>query len=61
MTRVQKERLSDLIEYEKTKNEYILKSKMLANAKPTMKVLHPLPRDNEIHLYVDSHESSYYF
>jgi len=61
MTRVQKERFSDLIEYEKVKNTYILKAKMLANAKPNMKVLHPLPRVNEVDLDVDSHKSAYYF
>ncbi|MCF8391847.1 MAG: aspartate carbamoyltransferase [Bacteroidales bacterium] len=61
MTRVQKERFSDPIEYEKTKNAYVLRAKMLANAKPNMKVLHPLPRVNEVHLDVDSHSSAYYF
>ena len=48
MTRVQKERFSDLMEYERVKNVYILKRDMLAKAKPNMKVLHPLPRVNEI-------------
>ncbi len=61
MTRVQKERFSDPIEYEKTKNAYVLRANMLENAKPNMKVLHPLPRVNEIHLDVDSHPSAYYF
>ena len=61
MTRVQKERFSDPIEYEKTKNTYVLRANMLENAKQTMKVLHPLPRVNEIHLDVDSHPSAYYF
>ncbi|MCK4920888.1 MAG: aspartate carbamoyltransferase [Bacteroidales bacterium] len=61
MTRVQKERFSDPIEYEKTKNAYVLRANMLENTKPKMKVLHPLPRVNEIHLDVDDHESAYYF
>lgn len=61
MTRVQKERFSDPIEYERTKNAYVLRAKMLENARPGMKVLHPLPRVNEIHLDVDSHPSAYYF
>ena len=61
MTRVQKERFSDPIEYEKTKNAYVLRASMLENARPNMKVLHPLPRVNEIHLDVDSHPSAYYF
>lgn len=61
MTRVQKERFSDPIEYERTKNAYVLRRKMLENARPKMKVLHPLPRVNEIHLDVDEDPSSYYF
>lgn len=61
MTRVQKERFSDPIDYEKVKNVYILKNKMLKNTKPTMKVLHPLPRVNEIHEDVDSNQKAYYF
>ena len=61
MTRVQKERFSDPIEYEKTKNAYVLKMSMLQKAKPNMKVLHPLPRVNEIHLDVDDSDKAYYF
>lgn len=41
MTRVQKERFSDLMEYERVKDVYILKADMLKDAKPNMKVLHP--------------------
>lgn len=61
MTRVQKERFSDPMEYEKVKNVYILKNKMLENTKPSMKILHPLPRVNEIHTDVDSNPKAYYF
>ncbi|MBP7507677.1 MAG: aspartate carbamoyltransferase [Prolixibacteraceae bacterium] len=61
MTRVQKERFTDPIEYEKVKNIYILKNKMLKNTKPTVKILHPLPRVNEIHTDVDSNPKAYYF
>lgn len=61
MTRVQKERFSDPIEYEKTKNAYVLRKNMIENAKANMKVLHPLPRVNEIHLDVDDSEKAYYF
>lgn len=61
MTRVQKERFSDPIEYERTKNAYVLRRKMLEKARPSMKVLHPLPRVNEIHLDVDDDASAYYF
>jgi aspartate carbamoyltransferase catalytic subunit len=61
MTRVQKERFSDPIEYERTKNAYVLKNDMLTGAKSTMKVLHPLPRVNEIDQQVDSSPHAYYF
>jgi aspartate carbamoyltransferase catalytic subunit len=61
MTRVQKERFSDPIEYEKVKNVYILREKMLHNTKPNMRVLHPLPRVNEIHPDVDRNPKAYYF
>ncbi len=61
MTRVQKERFSDLIEYERTKNAYVLKSKMLANTKENLRILHPLPRVNEIDQDVDQSPKAYYF
>jgi len=61
MTRVQRERFSDPIEYEKVKNVYVLKNSMLANTKPNMRILHPLPRVNEIHTDVDSNPKAYYF
>ena len=60
MTRVQKERFSDLMEYERVKNVYILRNNMLANAKPNMKILHPLPRVNEIAYDVDDNPHAYY-
>ena len=61
MTRVQKERFSDPIEYEKVKNVYVLKDSMLKNTKENMRILHPLPRVNEIDQDVDSNPKAYYF
>ena len=61
MTRIQRERFSDPIEYERTKNAYVLKNEMLENTKDNMKVLHPLPRVNEIHTDVDTNNKAYYF
>lgn len=61
MTRVQKERFSDPIEYERVKNVYILKNDMLENTKDGMKVLHPFPRVNEIKEDVDDNMKAYYF
>ena len=60
MTRVQKERFSDLMEYERVKNIYILKNDMLGSAKPNMRILHPLPRVNEINYDVDDNPHAYY-
>lgn len=61
MTRVQKERFSDPIEYEKVKNVYVLRDSMLTKTKPNMRILHPLPRVNEIHQDVDKNVKAYYF
>lgn len=61
MTRVQKERFSDPIDYEKVKNIYVLKERMLKNTKPNLRILHPLPRVNEIHTDVDRNPKAYYF
>ncbi len=61
MTRVQKERFSDPIEYEKTKNVYVLKDYMLKNTKQNMKILHPLPRVSEIDPFIDVNPKAYYF
>lgn len=60
MTRVQKERFSDLMEYERVKNVYILHRDMLKLTKPNMKILHPLPRVNEIAYDVDDDPHAYY-
>jgi aspartate carbamoyltransferase catalytic subunit len=61
MTRVQQERFSDPIEYEKVKNAYILKSEMLDQTKNNVRIMHPLPRVNEISTDVDESEKAYYF
>ena len=53
MTRVQKERFTDLFEYEKVRNVYTLRNKLLENTKPNLRILHPLPRVNEIDYDVD--------
>ena len=61
MTRIQRERFSDPIEYEKVKNAYNLDNSMLAGSKENMRILHPLPRVNEIAEDVDSNPKAYYF
>lgn len=61
MTRIQRERFPDPEEYEKVKNSYVLRDAMLKNSKPNCRILHPLPRVNEIHVDVDSNPKAYYF
>ncbi|MBO5135246.1 MAG: aspartate carbamoyltransferase [Bacteroidaceae bacterium] len=61
MTRVQRERFTDLMEYERVKDVYILKATMLKNAKQNLRILHPLPRVNEIAYDVDNEPYAYYF
>ena len=61
MTRVQRERFTDLMEYERVKDVYILQRDMLGQTKDNMKILHPLPRVNEIAQDVDDDPHAYYF
>jgi aspartate carbamoyltransferase catalytic subunit len=61
MTRVQRERFTDLMEYEKVKNVYVLNNKMLEDSKDNLRILHPLPRVNEIAYDVDDNPKAYYF
>lgn len=61
MTRIQGERFPDPLEYEKVKNAYILENSMLENTKDNLKVLHPLPRVNELNEDVDDNPKAYYF
>lgn len=61
VTRVQRERFSDPMEYEKVKNAYVLKNKMLEGTKDNLRILHPLPRVNEIDTDVDTNPKAYYF
>ena len=61
MTRVQRERFTDLMEYERVKDVYILRNKMLEHTRPNLRILHPLPRVNEIAYDVDENPKAYYF
>ncbi|MDE5923395.1 MAG: aspartate carbamoyltransferase, partial [Muribaculum sp.] len=61
MTRVQRERFTDIMEYEKVKNLYNLNAAMLDGSKDNLRVLHPLPRVNEIDQDVDDSPKAYYF
>jgi aspartate carbamoyltransferase catalytic subunit len=61
MTRVQKERFTEVMEYEKVKNVYTLHNQMLEHSKENLRILHPLPRVNEIDMDVDCNPKAYYF
>ncbi len=61
MTRIQRERFQDQLEYERIKNSFVLNKSLLENVKPNMRVLHPLPRVNEISTDVDDTPQAYYF
>lgn len=61
MTRIQQERFTDPVEYEKVKNVYSLNASMLGNVRKNMKILHPLPRLQEINEDVDSTPYASYF
>ncbi len=61
MTRVQRERFTDLMEYERVKDLYNLHNAMLDNSKENLRILHPLPRVNEINQDVDDNPKAYYF
>ena len=61
MTRIQQERFDRNEDYERLKDSYVLTPEKMANAKPTMRVLHPLPRVNEISVKVDADPRAAYF
>ena len=61
VTRVQKERFTDLAEYDRMKEQYVVDEALMAKAKARMIVMHPLPRVNEISYGVDEDPRAAYF
>ena len=61
MTRVQRERFSDIMEYERVKDLYTLRNSMLDTSRPNLRILHPLPRVNEIATDVEDNPIAFYF
>lgn len=61
MTRVQRERFADLAEYERVKDLYTLHNSMLSDSRENLRILHPLPRVNEINPDCDDNPKAYYF
>ena len=61
VTRLQQERFPDPIEFERVRGAYVVHPGILQNVKPTMRILHPLPRVGEITTEVDATPHAYYF
>ncbi|MFN2200508.1 MAG: aspartate carbamoyltransferase [Caldilineaceae bacterium] len=61
VTRVQKERFSDMAQYERLKDQYVVDEELMKRAKERMIVMHPLPRVNEISYNVDDDPRAAYF
>ncbi|MBM4355749.1 MAG: aspartate carbamoyltransferase [Deltaproteobacteria bacterium] len=61
MTRIQKERFPDILEYEKVKNAYCIDARLLRGVPERLRIMHPLPRVNEIAPDVDPTVHAAYF
>jgi aspartate carbamoyltransferase catalytic subunit len=61
MTRVQKERFTDMAMYDQVKEQYVIDEALMRHAKERMVLMHPLPRINEISYTVDDDPRSAYF
>ncbi len=60
-TRIQKERFPDPLEFERLKNSYILRKEILEKTKKNFRIMHPLPRVNEISTELDETSAALYF
>lgn len=60
-TRIQKERFDDPTLWEEVRDHLVVNNAILSHAKPKMVVLHPLPRNEELHSEVDTDERAAYF
>lgn len=61
MTRIQKERFTDVEEYERLKGSYVVNMELIKSAKHGITIMHPLPRVDEIAREVDEYEGAAYF
>jgi len=61
VTRIQRERFADPVEFERVKDSYRVDNELLSRARPEVAILHPLPRVNEIAPEVDAHPHAAYF
>jgi carbamoyl-phosphate synthase/aspartate carbamoyltransferase/dihydroorotase/carbamoyl-phosphate synthase/aspartate carbamoyltransferase len=61
VTRIQKERFTDMVQYEAVKNYFEITTDVMKKAKNKMVIMHPLPRVGEIHYDVDADPRAAYF
>lgn len=61
VTRVQKERFTDMAQYDRVKDHYVVDEELMTHAKERMVVMHPLPRLNEISYAIDNDPRAAYF
>jgi len=61
ITRIQRERFADIEEYERVKNFYVFNEEDLAQTKEEFKIMHPLPRVNEISPEIDNSQKAIFF
>ena len=61
VTRLQRERFTDISEYERLKNDFILTKDVLSSGKPDITIMHPLPRVNEVDHEVDALPNAAFF
>ncbi|MHC5010429.1 MAG: aspartate carbamoyltransferase [Planctomycetota bacterium] len=61
VTRIQKERFPDPLDYERVRDAYRIDQDAVARFGSALKILHPLPRVNEVHPDLDSHPGALYF
>jgi aspartate carbamoyltransferase catalytic subunit len=61
VTRIQKERFPDPLEYEKVRGVYVVDREAIKGTKEHFRIMHPLPRVDEISVDVDSTPAALYF
>jgi aspartate carbamoyltransferase catalytic subunit len=61
VTRIQKERFPSKEAYDAVADSYVVDASLMADAKPSLVLMHPLPRVNEIHVEVDMDPRAAYF
>jgi len=61
VTRIQKERFPDPVDYERVKDAYVINNAFLKGAKKDLVVMHPLPRVTELATDVDNTPHAWYF